>query len=56
VIRATRPAPAAAIVFELHWQQILERRDALARGTHLEPESHGRLLDEPVPCDEGAPS
>lgn len=56
VIRATRPTPAAAIVFELHWQQILERREALALGTHLEPESHGRLLDDPIPCDEGAPS
>jgi hypothetical protein len=56
VIRATRPAPAVAIVFELHWQHILERREALARGTHLEPESHGRLLDDPIPCDGGAPS
>ena len=56
VIRATRPTPAAAVVFELHWQQILERPEALARGTHLEPETHARPLDEPIPCDEGTPS
>lgn len=56
VVRATRPTPAAAILFELHWQNILERREALARGTHLEPESHGQLLGDPIPCAEEAPS
>lgn len=56
VVRATRPTPATAIAFELHWQGILERREALARGTHLEPDIHAQLLDDPVPCPEDARS
>jgi hypothetical protein len=46
--------PAGMVTFELHHQTYLERREAAARGTHLEPSSHAQVIDAVV-CPRTAP-
>ena len=42
-------SPITGIIWELHHQMILNPKEAAVRGTHLEPNSYGRVLNT-FPC------